>query len=194
MENASWQLFQVHGSTVWLHNAEVGSTLTLPDHGFDREEEYVQTVYFAALNSVSQLSWTGTYQTAQEIGNGIGDHAEDTVLWVPAIAVPTQTKKGFECPQEHIDRLADFIPEVTHLLSIGWRGAEQHFLSMWQGANAPMNLHHIQIVSGSEVDAQEVKNNLLGVGLACEDTRLATSGFSAFLQNGLLEDFLDPEA
>jgi len=65
---------------------------------------------------------------------------------------------------------------------------------MWQGANAPINLQHIQIVSGSEVDAQEVKNNLLGVGLACDDTRLATSGFSAFLQNGLLEDFLDAEA
>lgn len=49
---------------------------------------------------------------------------------VPAIAVPTVTKSGFECPDVHLDALRRDLADVNAILVAGWRGAEAHFLQM----------------------------------------------------------------
>jgi len=48
----------------------------------------------------------------------------------PAIAIPVERKNDFECPAEHLQALTACLPQVSHLLIIGWRAAEQHFLTL----------------------------------------------------------------
>jgi hypothetical protein len=50
--------------------------------------------------------------------------------YIPAIAVPVQTKQTFECPEAHCDELEKYLPRVTKILTIGWRGLEEHFIKM----------------------------------------------------------------
>jgi hypothetical protein len=52
---------------------------------------------------------------------------------IPAIAIPTQTKDNFACPTKHIDALKRSLPQVRGVITIGWRGAEEHFLKLLAG-------------------------------------------------------------
>lgn len=47
---------------------------------------------------------------------------------VPALAVPVRTKIGPICPTSHLKMLDRDLEQVTHILIVGWRGQEQHFL------------------------------------------------------------------
>lgn len=192
IEDPNWKLLKVHGSVNWLRRVENVEEVTPPNRRDLTPEETEHLRYIEALSSVHQLAWSQTYATTQELQTACNERANNAI-WVPAIAMPTQRKTSFECPQAHLLALRKLIPQVTHILAIGWRGAEQHFLSLWQGPNKPVNLQRIQIVTGSEPDAQEVTRNFSGAGLTCSDVRIASSGFSAFLQSGRLKDFLDPD-
>ena len=48
----------------------------------------------------------------------------------PAITIPVQNKKDFECPDEHLTRLTDSLPEVERLLIVGWKARERNFLGL----------------------------------------------------------------
>src|SRR5207244_6413216 len=48
----------------------------------------------------------------------------------PAIAIPVETKRSFECPAEMLEGLVELLPFVSKLLIIGWRATEAHFLSL----------------------------------------------------------------
>jgi hypothetical protein len=56
--------------------------------------------------------------------------ADSTFPVRPAIAVPMQTKQSFECPSAHCDELKVYLPRVKSILTIGWRGLENHFIAM----------------------------------------------------------------
>lgn len=46
----------------------------------------------------------------------------------PAVAVPLRSKTSFECPQTHLDKLWDLLPQVGRILIVGWRGRDEHFV------------------------------------------------------------------
>jgi hypothetical protein len=71
-----------------------------------------------------------------------------------------------------------------------WRGAEKHFLSLWQGEGRPRKLERIGIVVGSKQDAVEVQDHLREAGIVCEDMLIDPSGFSHFLRSNGLASFL----
>jgi len=48
----------------------------------------------------------------------------------PALAIPIQTKQVFECPLTHLQHLKERLPHVDKLLIVGWRGMDQHFVSL----------------------------------------------------------------
>jgi len=51
-------------------------------------------------------------------------------LLFPAIAIPVENKRDFECPKDQLDTLRSYIPSVTKILTIGWRATEQPFLDI----------------------------------------------------------------
>ncbi len=75
----------------------------------------------------------------------------------PAIALPVETKNDFEFPEAHLKKLRSVIPEVTRILMVGWRGTEEHFLKLWTGSGAPRVNRKVLVVSGSQVEAQQVE-------------------------------------
>jgi hypothetical protein len=192
-DDVAWKLIKLHGSIDWVHRAENADLSTLPgDHELD-EEVYERAVYFAALRSATQLRWTGEYRTQQEVQGEETRLTEDGSVWLPAIAMPTQTKTTFECPQKQLDELDRLIPRVTKLLLVGWRGAERHFLSRWRVPQFPQDFQRIQIVAGSPRDANETNQNLELATVTCQDVRLCSDGFTGFLDSDDLSRFLEDE-
>ena len=55
---------------------------------------------------------------------------QNQTYWLPALAVPARSKARFSCPQSHLDTLVGDLPNVTTVVTIGWRGREQHFLDL----------------------------------------------------------------
>ncbi len=60
----------------------------------------------------------------------VGDHTGDGPrrAWWPALAIPTVSKSTFICPEDHLKAFRGLASQVTKILIVGWRAAEQHFL------------------------------------------------------------------
>jgi SIR2-like domain len=107
--NRRFPLFKLHGSTDWVSLVR-SKRAPYPDL-----IQHAETLQF--LDAVVKEDEA---VTSQEYSWG----------YVPAIAVPMQTKQAFECPKAHCDVLEAYLPRVTKILTVGWRGMEEHFIKM----------------------------------------------------------------
>ena len=105
----------------------------------------------------------------------------------PAIAIPVETKRSFECPDDHLETLMGLIPSVTKLLMIGWRATEAHFLKLL-AENLQGRVRVLAVADGQE-GANEAIENLRRAGINGEFTP-ADGGFSEFVVNGWADAFL----
>jgi hypothetical protein len=108
----------------------------------------------------------------------------------PAISIPVENKDDFNCPTEHVEALARCIPEVTRIVTVGWRASESHFLEMLRKPLTGLKgIPDLVIVSGSHQGAEETRCNL---GIPENGRYLwIDSGFSGLINNlHQLEDFL----
>jgi hypothetical protein len=120
---------------------------------------------------------------------------------VPAIAIPIQHKSDFECPQEHVVALTDFLPRVTKILVIGWKAAEDAFLQLLAKnlkiTSVAKNNPSITIVGGSDADTETTKANLENRGIRGNFT-LYGNGFTSFSQSinttNSFDNFMGPRA
>jgi hypothetical protein len=83
---------------------------------------------------------------------------------VPAIAIPTQTKDNFACPSQHIEALRECLPQVRGVVTIGWRGAEEHFLKLLKEGLPPQTQAYV--VTESRTSCEATALNLQAAGLA----------------------------
>lgn len=74
------------------------------------------------------------------------------------------------------------------MITVGWRGAERHFLKLWERRNDQLDLY---VVSGSKEAAEETNGNLHAGGLRSNRVELGEGGFGHFLGSGELRRFLD---
>ena len=72
----------------------------------------------------------------------------------PAIAIPVETKLGFECPSEHLECLREHLGKVTKILIVGWRATERHFLDLLNGSG--IGKIPVQVVAANKPEAEEV--------------------------------------
>jgi hypothetical protein len=160
--SSAYQLFKVHGSINWSH--------------------LVAGVEGSTLDSAERLDWTKGFVVTNQ---GSTESTSGTEL-VPAIAIPTVTKTAFEFPETHLEQLVSTIRETDHLLIIGWRGAEQHFLKLWKDEAITKDIKKIQIVSSKVETAQEVYHNNLTVGgIESGNVHFSGAGFSNFVAKEL---------
>lgn len=168
-----FNVFKVHGSVSWWRCAI--------------------NVRGSPVASADQLQLTDDYEIAiTQKGPDIAS-APEGVSFVPAIAVPTVTKRSFECPRAHLAALAQILSGTTKVLAIGWRGAEQHFLRMWREAIRvpPERLH---VVSGTPEGASQALQNLhKGLGAGATNETFSAEGFSGFVAGDTLRDFLSDD-
>lgn len=103
------RLYKLHGSIGWVRT---GNRIVFRSHQNDKNVA-IENASHLELGSVSLPS---------------ADRLQGNAVEVPAIAVPTVSKVGFECPDDHLEQLRKDLDEVDAILVAGWRGAEQHFL------------------------------------------------------------------
>lgn len=106
----------------------------------------------------------------------------------PAIAIPVERKVEFECPDNHMAELQTCIPRVTKILSIGWRGTEQHFLNLL--CSGLKYRPKFLAVAGNESNAQTTINNIERAGILLDRTITSRNTFSQFILSREADAFL----
>jgi hypothetical protein len=159
------------------------------------DKQYEES-YRAALESAANLKWTREYSTGRELEQHVELVYQGSTAWLPALAIPVLTKAAFECPDSHIELLREVAHETDKVLIVGWRGSETHFLDLWKGSE-PRAIRRIVAVLGRpnkpHEDVREIVSNLIQAQMAASADGVVVSelGFSGFLQDGHLEDFLE---
>jgi hypothetical protein len=163
-------LFKLHGSTDW--------------------SRYVQSTrgpYPEMIQNAERLVPTEIILKEDEaLGN-------PDIGWgfIPAIAIPVQTKQDFECPAEHLRQFAAYLPKVKKILMIGWRGLEEHFIKI---LNQHLNrVESMLVVSKDDTGEIAERFPLRLASRAVEIMKVETfdKGFSEFIDSpAVIRDFL----
>lgn len=165
-----YALIRPHGAVNWAHPAVIhgpeGNVVTdLPSHPDALRSVIIESTEKVEISPTHLLVGTPGAGTAQEPR-------------VPALSVPARSKDRFEMPDAHLDALRRWIPEVTHLLVIGWRGADVPFLQLWKQAGASPRF--AWIVAGGRAGAEQVNAELGKYGLG--PGSVSEHGFTQFLR------------
>ena len=167
-----YKLMKLHGSIDWGHEFDWKGAPTNP-----------QAVIDAAVDLRIGVGFRKVTQHPMVFSDG--------AIGSPALSIPVQEKDELECPSEHVEELARVIPNVTQIITIGWRATEGKFLAMLskrltglQGAPDPF------IVSGDKSGADETLHNL---GKTEHGFAPVEGGFTGLINNmSLLDRFLSP--
>jgi hypothetical protein len=109
--------------------------------------------------------------------------AVDDKMLLPAIAIPLENGKDFECPSEHLWDLEDFVKRTTQILIIGWRATEKSFLQLL-AKNMPSQMRFFVHVACRDHDgATETFANLRAGGVALNGALLEYGGFSQLMRS-----------
>lgn len=114
--NDKLRLFKPHGSLSWnkiyqpqIHNPDTVSIIKI----------------------MQDTSRSGYFSQGEQIVNYYYEHNSkvqgSNSVTEPIIALPYKEKTSFVFPPEHMRELLREINNITHILTIGWRGEEVHF-------------------------------------------------------------------
>ena len=173
--DAAFKLFKLHGSVNWFR------TVTAPFSKVNPQREETDLIK-ELIQSAAEIK-TGEFRLRNACPIG---KFEDTPVW-PAIAIPVTTKGVFECPDEHLERLKQLLPETERIVTIGWRGAERHFLDLLSAALSSRQLPMLA-VAGDKAGAKEVFRNFGNAGIRVGRFD-SEDGFSNTIVARTIEDF-----
>jgi hypothetical protein len=170
----NYSLIKLHGSVNWGRKVEAPVV--------SREASSWEVVS-QLVEAGHQLKTSEDFFLAQ--GQPIGNQ-NGTILF-PALAIPVETKKSYECPTSHVDFLKKVIPKVKKVLIVGWRGAEAHFLTMLRGGLS--QTARFMIVTESQQSVDETTTRLQGAGISGPFSGCG-NGFTSFVVDRAIESFL----
>lgn len=169
-ENPQYKLIKPHGSVNWFHHVPVPNRSSHPYfpqiiRGLAREE----------------LKASEDFLIAPERSD------IDDIEGIPALSIPVAKKTHFEMPPKHLEVLKAAIPQVTHLLIIGWRGNEQHFVDLLRALPRGRFTLKSLVVAGKASTAKKIATAL---DLDDVPPHISAGGFSTLLGGPELRDFL----
>ena len=166
IERDTFKLFKLHGSVHWAREVEGPAT--------NISEGDNMIVAHAMIDRVAELTMTERFRLVHDFPPG----KIDDIPLFPAIAIPVETKSGFECPPDHLDCLREHLGRVTKILTIGWRATERHFLKLLkEKLTAVVN---VQAVARDKQEAEEVLDRIKCAGISLIGHPAAT-GFSEYV-------------
>ena len=174
VKHPMFKLFKLQGSVHWAREVDTEISNIMERNVWDVGRELI--------DRVANLKISDRFRIVSEYPIG---KVDGTALF-PAIAIPVETKRGFECPEDHLECLRANLGAVAKILVVGWRATENHFLELWR--NAITVEVPLQIVAGNRKDADEVLERLrtAGVKVAGEAT---DAGFSEYVVSRKAEAF-----
>jgi len=175
MENyvsSEFPLIKLHGSIDWVRSVIVEG------RRHSELQPYQLIEYAELLRPLGEIHKEGADPQI---------HTEERLFAIPALAIPVVTKSDFVCPTSHLNHLSALIPSVTKILTIGWRGAEQHFLKMLS-ENLKTEVS-VMVVCGTEEAGAETSERLRSAGVH-GGFRVFPGGFSDFILGQDWQTFL----
>lgn len=108
----------------------------------------------------------------------------------PAIAIPVEEKNEFQCPKPALEALKRLMPDVTRVITIGWRASEAHFLRLMDAHLKP-NVP-IFVVAGTPKEAEALRPGIIrAMSSAPRSCRAENAnGFTNFMLSGLATKIL----
>jgi hypothetical protein len=178
--NKDYKIIKLHGSINWAR--EVQHVATATEIGTLNAWQ----VAYELIDHAPDLVISQTYRLVT--GYPIGRLKSKALF--PALAIPVEKKRSFECPEEHLDALCECVRKVSKLLIIGWRGMEDHFLRLL-AENLPSGIS-IMAVSGSADEAKQTLFRLGRAGVKGDSVPFPPMkvGFSEFIVQRIGDDFL----
>jgi hypothetical protein len=173
-----YRVFKVHGSVNWARVVETEVITPNPKDHWSVVHEFIRRVAELRITNKFLLS------------PGIPTAVVGTLPVFPAIAIPVEKGKSFECPPALIEELTELLPHVTKLLIVGWRASEEHFLGLLRNQlrrGVPMH-----VVAGSPEDAKDTKVRMYRALLNNSPADISSSdaGFTDFIVSGIAGEFL----
>jgi SIR2-like domain len=178
-KHAFYKVFKVHGSVNWARVLKNTIQSENPGHAWSVANEWIERA--ADLSFTDNYTLTDTYPTAVVTGQPV----------FPAIAIPVERDKTFECPPGLIEELIALLPHVSKVLVIGWRATEAHFLELLK-----MHLKsdvHLHVVAKGLKDADDAKVSICRALMNNRPSHVSLSdeGFTDFILSGAPEKFLN---
>ena len=170
------RLFKLHGSVNWAHPARITGV-----HGASRVSDLVRAAGSRALVIDDQV-----FEMTTEVTPTSGSE----VTQIPALAIPVVSKKGFECPSDHLAELINVLPTVTRILVIGWRATETDFVRLWKELVPPAQVIRTFVVAEDRDAAAVTVENLKAAGLTPASTAAIGDGFTGLVQGTVVRDLL----
>ena len=174
ISHPNYKLIKLHGSVNWARRvstplANLGRSailiaqelIALAPHLTISEEYRIASQYPVATDGVNAL--------------------------FPAIAVPVQNQRDFECPAEHVDAVREFLPKVDTLLLIGWSATQTAFLDLLK-ENLRAQVRGL-IVAESTEEAARVAYTMNARGLSLH-FYYTSGGFSDFIVSREYRNFV----
>jgi hypothetical protein len=175
IEHDTYKLFKLHGSVHW--GLEVDTPIT------NIQARSVEDVSRELIQRVEELNISTRFRIVTQ--HPVGKY-EDVALF-PAIAIPVETKPGFVCPEEHLACLREYLPRITKIIAVGWRGAEQHFLTLLKKSLSQEV--SVCVVAGTKKNSEEVIARIQQADIQIKWTA-AEGGFTDFIVGREAEKFL----
>jgi len=178
IRNDRYKLFKLHGSINWSRDIELPTIILFPvTHGDGIANTLIQRA--------ADLKIRAHYVSDAEIVP-----SDPKFPRFPAIAIPVEDKRDFECPPEHLDALESCLPRVTRMLTVGWRATEKPFLDLLKRHfKYKQKLMVVaQDLRGAETTITNIRN--AGVPLQEDIVRPYSSTFTDFVVNRAGENFL----
>lgn len=177
-------LFKLHGSVDW------GRLVPVP-----REVSQFPAVDGPGVRRYL-FEHAGSFTPGGFVQVGTDQWAFEEFGVIPAMAIPVQAKQVFECPDDQVQDLSRVIATTRgKVITIGWRGLENHFLEMWKPYN---DFFDLLVVSGSKTSGDETLMNLQAggmvdaVGVGTKYRRdVFDGGFGDLIGSGDLRAFLE---
>jgi hypothetical protein len=180
-----YKVIKPHGSVNWSRIVEQP-----PPHG-ESEPEVTTTM----IARVADLRITDSY-----VINDLSAMNARNMLF-PAVAIPVESKSDFACPQSHITAFVQSLTgwrgrrnqsdDTRHVLIIGWRASEGHFLEIVRGH---LSKKRVLVIAESQAAAEQTAQNLSKADVERGDIHCSDkAGFSEFLAVQELESFLQAD-
>lgn len=176
--HAFYRLFKLHGSVTWARQVEpeiVSKSIS--------SDEAMRSM----IQRVAELRITDRYIFSRDRGMGI---VQGTLAF-PAIAIPFETKRSFECPPSQLEELIALLPQVSKILVIGWRAMEAHFLDLLNKHMQWGRRPYVSIVSADQTEAQQTGERIhAALGHSSIVSAESARDFTEFMRTGRPQEIL----
>jgi hypothetical protein len=159
ISRSDYTIVKLHGSINWGRQVE-------PDLRFTLEGPVNEII-----NHADEIKIGKSYKLLSE---PITNFSEPMY---PALAIPLENKTDFECPEDHLSHLKEFLPKVKKIVTIGWRATERHFLTLLS-----QHMDHAPYVMSVAADRQEGTKIMQSLARGNPYSEAADGGFSDFVR------------